>query len=146
MSSEFRHVDGEEELPPNMSEPCRMGFTMRAKVNANHASDTVTRRSRTGFLVYLNCALVCWWSKKQMSVESSSFGAEFIVMKQCCVYLRGLRYKLRMMGIPVETPIYVYGDNQSVLANMTISDSALKKKFQSSAYHFVHEGALCKHT
>ena len=69
-----------------------------------------------------------------MSVESSSFSAEFIAMKQCCEYLRGLRNKLQMMGIPVETPIYVYGDNQSVLANMMIPDSALKNKLQSIAY------------
>ena len=95
ISSKFGHVDGEEELPPSMLEPHGMGFTMRAKVNTDHASDTVTRRSRTGFLVYLNCALVYWWSKKQMRVESSSFGAEFIAMIQCCeYYLRGLRYKL----------------------------------------------------
>ena len=74
---------------PNMPEPCRMGFTMRAKVNANHASDTVIMRSRTGFLVYLNCALVYWWSKEHMHVDSLTFGAEFIVMKQCCENLRG---------------------------------------------------------
>ena len=43
--------------------------------------------------------------------------------------------------LPVETPIYVYGDNQSMLANMMIPDSALKKKLQSIAYHFVYEGA-----
>ena len=61
-------------------------------------------------------------------------------MKQCCEYLRGLRYKLRMMGIPVNGPAYVEGDNQSVLANTTIPDSALKKKSQSIAYHFVREG------
>ena len=61
-------------------------------------------------------------------------------MKQCCEYLRGLRYKLRMMGIPVEGPAYIYGDNQSVLANTTIPDSTLKKKSQSIAYHFVREG------
>ena len=41
MSSEFGHVDGEEELPPNMPEPHGMGFTMRAKVHANHVSDTL---------------------------------------------------------------------------------------------------------
>ena len=75
-----------------------------------------------------------------MSVESSSFGAEFIVMKQCCEYLGGLWYKLQMMGIPVEACIYVYGDNQSMLANMMIPDSALKKNLQSIAYHFIHEG------
>ena len=113
---------------------------MRAKVDSDHASDTVSRRSRTGLRIYLNCALVYWWSKKQTSVESSSFGSEFVAMKQCCEYIRGLRYKLRMMGIPVEGPTYIYGDNQSVLANTTIPDSTLKKKSQSIAYHLVREG------
>ena len=140
-SSEFGHVDGKEELPPNMPEPRGQGFVISAKVDADHAADTVTRRSRTGFLVYLNCALVYWNSKKQASVESSSFGSEFIAMKQCCEYIRGLRYKLRMMGIPCEGPAYILGDNQSVLANTSIPDSTLKKKSQSIAYHFVREGA-----
>ena len=140
-SSEFGHLDGQEAVPPKMPEPRGRGFVIRAKVDADHASNTVTRRSRTGFLVYLNCALVYWWSKKQNSVESSSFGSEFIAMKQCCEYLRGLRYKLRMMGIPIIGPAYIYGDNQSVLVNTTIPDSTLKKKSQSIAYHFVREGS-----
>jgi hypothetical protein len=139
-SSEFGHVQGKEELPPNAPQPRGLGFTSYAKVDADHGSDTVTRRSRTGFLVYLNSSLVYWSSKKQTSVESSSFGSEFIAMKQCCEYLRGLRYKLRMMGIPCEGPSYIYGDNQSVLANTSIPDSTLKKKSQSIAYHFVREG------
>ena len=45
-----------------------------------------------------------------------------------------------MMGIPCEGLAYIYGDNQSVLANATIPDSTLKKKSQSIAYHFVREG------
>ena len=106
-SSEFGHIQGQEEVPENMPEPRGKGFVMRAKVDADHASDTVTRRSQTGFLVLLNCALVYWWSKKQNSVESLSFGSEFIAMKQCCEYIRGLRYKLRMMGIPCEGPTYI---------------------------------------
>ena len=44
------------------------------------------------------------------------------------------------MDIPVEESIYVYRDNQSVLANMTVPDLALKKKSQSITYHFIHEG------
>ena len=44
------------------------------------------------------------------------------------------------MGIPVEDPMCIYGDNQSVLANTTIPDSTLKKKSKSIAYHFVREG------
>ena len=53
----------------------------------DHAADTVTRRSRTGFFVYLNCAPVYLLSKKQTSCESSSFGSEFMAMNQCCEYL-----------------------------------------------------------
>ena len=127
-SSEFRHIKGSEELPPNMPKPRGMGFTIVAKVDMDHASGTVTRRSRTGILVYLSCSLVHRRSKKQTSIESSSFRAEFIAMKQCCKYLHGLRYKLCMMGIPCDQPSYIYGDNQSVLASTTMLDSTLKKK------------------
>ena len=123
-----------------MTQPHALGFVMRAKVDADHLGDTVTRRSRTGFLVYLNCALFYWSQKKQTSVKSSSFGSEFVAMKQCCEYLCGLRYKLHMMGIPCDDPTFIEGDNQSVLANTTIPDSTLKKKNQSIAYHFVREG------
>ena len=63
-----------------------------------------------------------------------------MAMKACCEYIRGLRYKLRMLGIPVNGPALIAGDNQSVLANTTIPDSTLKKKSQSIAYHFVREG------
>ena len=45
-----------------------------------------------------------------------------------------------MMGIHVNGPTFVKGDNQSVLCNTTIPDSTLKKKSQSIAYHFVREG------
>ena len=124
-----------------MPEPRGQGFTMHAKVDADHALDTITRHSRTGFLVYLNCAPIYWWSKKQNYEESLSFGSEFIAMKQCCEYVRGLRYQLRMMGISCEDPTFIYGDNQSVLANTAIPDLMLKKKSISITYHFVREGA-----
>jgi hypothetical protein len=140
-SSEFGHVSGEEEKPANMTQPRGFSFTLRAKVDADHAGDTVTRRLRAGFFVFLNSAPVYWLSKKQGSVESSTFGSEFCAMKHCCKYLRGLRYKLRMMGITCEEPAFISDDNQPVLYNTTISDSTLKKKSQSITYHFVREGS-----
>ena len=113
---------------------------MTAYVDADHAGDKLTRRSRTGYVIFLNMAPIYWHSKKQTSVETSSFGSEFVALKQCTEYLRGLRYKLRMMGIPVQDPTYVYGDNKSVLYNATLPESTLKKKSNSIAYHFVREG------
>ena len=119
-----------------------MGFTIQAKVDADHAMDTMTRRFCTGFLVFLNCLLVYWMSKKQASIETSSFGSKFCALKACCEYMRGLRYKLRMLGIPITGPAYIQGNNQSVLANASTPESMLKKKRQSIAYHFVREGTL----
>jgi hypothetical protein len=117
-----------EVVPPNMPDPKGKGFTMRVYVDSYHAGDTVTRRSRTGFLVYLNCALIHWMSKKKTSIETSSFGSEFMAMKAATEYVRGQQFKMRMMGIPVECHTYIYGDNQSVLANTTMPHSNLKKK------------------
>ena len=129
-ASEMSGMQGEE-LPPNAPRPRGIGFIMRAYVDADHASETVTRKSRTGFVVFLNNSPIHTVSKKQTGVETSSFGSEFTAMKHCTEYLRGLRYKLRMMGIPVEGHAYVFGDNKSVLYNVSIPESILKKKSQS---------------
>jgi hypothetical protein len=48
-----------------------------------------------------------------------------------------------MMGITVDEPAFVFGDNQSVLANTTTPGSTLKKKSNAIAYHFVCEGCAC---
>ena len=93
-----------EDIPDNAPEPRGMEFVMRVFVDASHADNKVNRRSRTGFIVLLNNAPIYWFSKKQGGVETSSFGSEFIAMKAACEYVRGLRYKLRMMGITVTQP------------------------------------------
>jgi hypothetical protein len=129
-----------EELPINMPEPRGSAMVMRAFVDSDHAGDMATRRSRIGFIIFLNSSPICWFSKRQTSVETSSFGSEFIAMKLCCDYIRGLHYKLKMMRISVNEPTFVFGDNQSVLANVSRPHSVLKKKSSSIAYHFVREG------
>ena len=132
--------DTHEDIPTNALPPKGVGFTMRALVDSDYAGELVTGRSRTRFIIYLNGAPIYWFSKKQTIVETSSFGSKFIAMKQCCEYVRGLRDKLRMMGIPVEGPTYVFGDNKSVLVNSSKHHSQLKKKSCSIAYHFVQKG------
>ena len=130
----------DEELPGNMPKSLGPGFTMRVYVDADHGGDLATRKSRTGFVIFLNKAPIYWSSKRQNSTETSTFGAEFCAMKLATEYVRGLRYKLRMMGIPVTEPAFVFGDNQSVLCNTTDPASTLKKKSHSLAFHHVREG------
>ena len=74
-------------MPQKMPEPRGKGMTMRLYVDSDHAGDTKNRRSRTGFLVYLQCAHIHWSSKKQTSVEISTFGSEFMAMKTATEYV-----------------------------------------------------------
>ena len=60
-------------------------------------------------------------------------------MKQGITALRGLRYKLRMMGIPISGPLYIYGDNMSVVHSSSRPESVLTKKRNLVSYHVVHE-------
>ena len=87
----------------------------------------------------INSAPIQWFSKKQSTVESSTFGAEFIAMKTAVEALRSLRYKLRMLGVEIDGPTTVYGDNMSVLHNTSAPQSTLKKKANAIAYHAVRE-------
>ena len=61
----------------------------------------------------LNNDPIYWYSKKKSTIETSTSRSEFMAMKQAVKYLNGLRYKLRMFGIPVDEPVFIYGDNQS---------------------------------
>ncbi len=108
-------------------------MTMQVFVDADRAGDLITRWSRTGFIVILSNAPIYWSSKKQNSFETSTFGSEFVAMKQATEYVRGLRYKLRMMGIKVEEPAFVFRNNKSVLYNTTSLGSMLKKKSNAIA-------------
>ena len=49
-----------EEIPTNLPTSLGNGFTMSVYVDSDHTGDQVTRRSRTGFLVFLNNALIYW--------------------------------------------------------------------------------------
>ena len=108
-------------------------------VDSDHAGDKLMRRSRTGYVIYLNMAPIVWFSKKQSTIETSIFGAEFVAMKQGMEALRGLRYKLRMMGVELSGPSHIYGDNMSVIHNTQRPESVLKKKSNSVCYHAVRE-------
>ena len=103
--------DDPDPVPSNTPIPLGSEFMMMAYVNASSSGCKVTRRSSTGFIVFLNSAPIFWFSKNQRSCETSTFGSECVAMKQYCEYIRGLRYKLRMMEITVNNPVFTYRDN-----------------------------------
>ena len=117
-----------EAIPPVTPEPRGKEVDLQMYDDSDPAGGPKTRRSWTGFFIFLNSALVMWMSKKQPTVETSVFGAEFVALKHGLETLRGLRYKLRMMGVPISGPSHVFGDNTSVIYNTQKLESTLKKR------------------
>jgi len=104
-------------------------------VDADLAGNTVTRRSQTGILIFVNRAPVIWYSKRQNTVEVSMFGSEITAMKNVIELIEALRYKLRMFGVPIDGATNIFCDNEAVTKNCSDSTSPLKKKHHSIANH-----------
>lgn len=137
--SEFYPDIGAEERPENA--PLMRGTNIHTScfVDADHAGNAVTRRSHTGIVIYLQNTPIIWYSKRQNTVESSTFGSELNALRIATDLIEGLRYKLRMFGLRVETPTYVHCDQEGVTRNIQSPQSTLKKKHNSICYHRVRE-------
>eukprot|EP00978_Attheya_sp_CCMP212_P004837 scaffold10631_cov58-Attheya_sp.AAC.5 len=133
------YQDAEEEIMHQMPKAARgRSVTTTAFVDASHAANRKTRKSHTGFLIFLNRAPVIFYSKRQQTVEASTFSSEFIAIKACIEAIKVLRFKLRMFGVPLPRgePTHVFCDNESVVRNSTLIESTLNKKHSSIAYHY----------
>jgi hypothetical protein len=83
--------DVKEMIPSDASVTRVNEVDMRLFVDSDHAGEQFTRRSRTGFVIYLNIVPIVWFSKRHPPVESSVFGAEFVEMNNRIETCRGLR-------------------------------------------------------
>ena len=127
--------DAKEAIPTNAPPPRGRSVSTHCFVDASLANDQSTRRSQTGILIFVNRAPILWYSKRQNTVETSTFGSEIVAMKNAIELIEALRYKLRMMGIEIDGSTNIYCDNEAVTKNCSIPESTLKKKHHSIAYH-----------
>ena len=102
-------------------------------VDADLAGNLIYRISQTGALIFFNSYPVIWHSKRQNSVESSTFGSDVMELKNAIELIEVLCYKLRMFGVPIEGPTNIFCDNEAVYKNCSIPESTLRKKHHSTA-------------
>lgn len=129
----------EEKIPYDAPEPKGNMVRMTIYVDANHTYDQATRRSVAGILIFLNNTPICWVSKRQKTVETSTYGSEMVAAIIAVELVLEIRYQLRMLGIKIDGPAQMFGDNSSVIISCTTPSSVLKKKHLSLTYHRVRE-------
>jgi hypothetical protein len=133
------YPDASEDIPDDMLEPKGMEARLTVYVDADHARNKVTRRSVTGIIMLLNNTPLVWISKRQKTVETSTYGSELVAARIAIDLIIEMRYKLRLLGVRLEEQTVMLGDNMSVVLNTTIPSSSLKKKHLACSYHRIRE-------
>ena len=133
---EEQAIPGNAPLP--RGKPLYVGFYM----DANHAGNLLTRKSHTGIIIFVNNSPIIWYSKRQNTVESSSFGSKFIALWIATEMIEVLSYDLRMFRVPINRSADVFCNNQLVVNNVSIPSSVLNKKHNSICYHRFREAHI----
>ena len=81
--------------------------------NLNHC--LATGRSVTGCLHFVNHTPIDSYSKRQATVETATYGSEFVASRTATEQIIDLGHTLRYLGIPIKTKSYLFGDNRSVV-------------------------------
>ena len=95
----FQYHPCQEELPPDMPTPKGKPVRTTTFVDANLLHDMVTGRACTGIIHMLNKTPIAWYSKRQATVETATYGAEFVAARTAVDQIVDLRYTLRMLSL-----------------------------------------------
>jgi hypothetical protein len=126
-------------VPKDAPEPLGKPVTMTHYQDANLYHDIITGQSINAILHFLNKFLIDWYSKKQATVKTATFGSEYILARTCVDQIVDLRTTLRYLSVPIRDMSYMFGDNELVVNSSTQPHSKLHKRHNALSFHHVCE-------
>ena len=133
------HGDVTEELPADAPSPLGPSVTLTHFVDANLHHDQLTGRSVTGMLHLINGTPIDWFSKKQATVETATYGSEFCAARTCVEQIMDLRNTLRYLGVNIRSKSIMFGDNKAVVDSSSKLHAKLNKRHTALSFHRVRE-------
>ena len=131
--------DAKELIPEDAPPPLGKFVTLSHFVDANLMHCMITGRSVTGILHFMNQTPIDWFSKKQATVETATYGSEFVAGRTAVEQIVDLRTTLRYLGVPLREKSYLFGDNQSVVNSSTQVHGKIHKRHTMLSFHRVRE-------
>jgi len=120
-------------------------ITINGFVDADWAGDRDQRKSRSGYIIYLNSSPIIWSSKLQSTIALSSTEAEYVSLSMCARDILWLRNVLFEVGFPQEEPSVVYEDNQACIMIAENSKGNTGIKHVDLKIHFIKDVIKSKH-
>ena len=126
-----------EELPKDAPTPLGKFVQLAHYVDANLMHNVLTGKSMTGVLHFANQTPIDWYSKKQGTVETATFGSEIVAARTATEQIIDLRNTFRYLGVPIRPNSYLFGDNKTVVDSTTNPNGKLNKRHTMLSYHRV---------
>ena len=133
-----------EEIPEDIPKPFRKRVITTTFLDANLLHNIVTGHLVTAVLHFVSTTPTDWFSKGQATVETATYGSEFVASKTATEHIMDLRNTLRYPSVPIMTKAYTFSDNKSVVTSSTIPQSILDKRHNMLSYHRVREAIAAK--
>ena len=113
-------------------------------VDANLHHDLATGKAVTAVLHFLNQTPIDAYTKRQSTVETATYGSEFVAARTAVDQIIDIRTTQRYLGVPIRDMSYMFGDNRSVVTSSTIPNSTIFKRHHLVSYHRVREAIAAK--
>jgi hypothetical protein len=112
--------------PQDISAPLRKHVTLTHYVDANLIHDSTTGRSVTGIPHTINKMPLDWYSKKQATVETATYGSEFIAAHKCVEQVIEIRNTLCYLVVPICAKSYMFAKTPQTPCDVILG---YRKKF-----------------
>ena len=133
-----------EQFPHDIPKPLGKHVQTTHYVDANLHHDLATGKAVTAVLHFLNQTPIDAYTKRQSTVETATYGSEFVAARTAVDQIIDIRTTLRYLGVPIRDMSYMFGDNRSVVTSSTIPNSTISKRHHLASYHRVRDAIAAK--
>ncbi|WP_338140430.1 Ty1/Copia family ribonuclease HI [Candidatus Phytoplasma australasiaticum] len=123
--------------------PASSSFKIRAFSDADWASCPDSRRSTTGFCIFLGDCLISWKAKKQNTVSKSSAEAEYRALAATASEIVWINQLLADLCIPSTSPAVIFCDNNVAIHIASNPMFHERTKHIELDCHFIREKIVC---
>ena len=124
-----------EQIPHDIPKPLGKHVQTTHYVGANLHHDLATGKAVTAVLHFLNQTPIDAYTKMQSTVETATYGSEFVAARTAVDQIIDIHTTLRYLGVPIRDKSYIFGDNRSVVTSSTIPNSTITRRHHLASYH-----------
>ena len=129
------YAGAKEEQPSNLPPPKGKPVRLFTYADANLMHDALSGKAVTAILHFINKTPFDWFSRKQPTVNTATFGAEASATRTAIEQMRANKSTLQYLGVPICGPSILLGDNKTVVDSTSLATGEYMYSFVNGNYN-----------